>query len=121
MTLYFDAFQVILLFVSVLLVRLSPDLVYGDANSLGELSHCRWQIALAGGCAADDDVFDYRRGCMVCILIICIESTRLILSAGSIPTRPSKLLNIIRYTDSLIHIRWEDTLSCSWSYYPIFS
>ncbi|EAL87624.1 calcium-proton exchanger, putative [Aspergillus fumigatus A1163] len=35
---------------------------------MGELSHCRWQIALARGCAADNDVPDYRRGCLVCML-----------------------------------------------------
>jgi hypothetical protein len=72
MTLYFDAFQVILLFVSVLLVCLFPwfliFLSYDGANSSGELSHCRWQIALARGCAADNDVPDYRRGCLVCML-----------------------------------------------------
>jgi hypothetical protein len=80
-------------------IRCFAPLFYDDANSLGELSHRRWQITLARGCAADNDVFDHRRGCLVCILHYLHWKYSANSSTGSIPTRASQLLNIVRYTD----------------------
>lgn len=66
MTLYFDAFQVILLFVAVLLVCPSPSATCRHRLTLaGQLSHRRWKVALAGGRIVNDDVPHHSRGRLV--------------------------------------------------------
>jgi hypothetical protein len=64
-TLYFDGFQITVLFVTVLLVRSfaskSPTISELTAAS-GQLSDWRWEIPLAGRLFANDDVY-YHRHC----------------------------------------------------------